>query len=112
MLDRQGNVAAAVKELEQVVLQEQTIDRVFELGVLYARVGDRTKAMAAFESVLAEDGSQTRASWQLASLYEEAGRLTEALEQLRVVAASAPTNTALQKRLEGLEARVKAPKPR
>lgn len=107
VLDRQGNTAAAVKELERVVVQERTPDRVFELGVLYARVGDRAKAIAAFEEVLRADHSQMKARWQLASLYEEVGRLSEALAQLRVVAGSAPTNAALQKRLQTLEARVK-----
>jgi tetratricopeptide (TPR) repeat protein len=107
VLDREGKTAEAITYLEKVSQQDQVADHLFELGVLYTRVGDRAKAIQAFERAVAMDGAQMRARWQLASLYEDAGRLDDALVQLRTVAASVPTNTAVQKRLQVLEAKTK-----
>ncbi len=106
ILHRQGKGEEAFRALESVVAQDPTADRIFELGILAMQVNQPTRAMTAFEKVLELDATQVRARWQLASLYEEAGRLSDALVQLRLVAASVPTNTAVQKRLQVLEERV------
>ncbi|MBP6945150.1 hypothetical protein KBD61_02500 [Patescibacteria group bacterium] len=106
ILHRQGKGEEAFKALEYVVAQDPTVDRVFELGILAMQINQSARATAAFEKVLELDATQVRARWQLASLYEEAGRLSDALVQLRLVAASVPTNTAVQKRLQVLEERV------
>lgn len=105
-LYKQGKKEEALHELEVVTVQDPSADHVFELGALYAEHGDRARAMAAFEKVISLDNTQIRARWQLASLYEETGRLSDALTQLRLVAASVPTNTAVQKRLQVLEQQV------
>lgn len=106
ILHRQGKKEEALRGLETVVLQDPSVDHIFELGVLYGELGDRARAMAAFEKVISMDGGQVRARWQLVSLYEEAGRLSDALAQLRLVAESAPTNTAVQSRLQTLKQRI------
>lgn len=106
ILHRQGKGDEAFRTLESVAAQEPTPDRIFELGILAMQINQPARAMAAFEKVLELDAAQVRARWQLASLYEEAGRLSDALVQLRLVAASVPTNTAVQTRLQVLEERV------
>ncbi len=106
VLDRAGKTAEALPYLEKVAAEDVRADRFFELGVLYGRVGDRSHAMGAFERVIQMDATHVRARFQIASLYEEAGRFAAAVEQLRIVAASVPTNTAVQKRLQVLEAKV------
>ncbi len=105
---RQGKGEEAFRALESVAAQEPTADRIFELGILAMQINQSARAIAAFEKVLALDATQVRARWQLASLYEESGRLSDALAQLRLVAASVPTNTAVQKRLQVLEERIGA----
>lgn len=107
VLDREGKTAEAITYLEKVAKQDPIADHLFELGVLYTRVGDRAKAIQAFEQTVAMDATQMRARWQLASLYEDSGRLNDAAIQLRIVAASVPTNTAVQKRLQVLEAKMR-----
>ncbi len=106
-LDQQGKAGEAVMELEQVVAQQPSADRLFELGVVYARAGSAAKAIQALEKVVSMDATQMRARWQLVSLYESTGRLQDALKELRIVAASVPTNEAVKQRLAALEARVK-----
>jgi tetratricopeptide (TPR) repeat protein len=103
---RIGRTREALQELEQVVAQDPSVDHLFELGVLYAQLDQKPQAMNVFEKVLGLDAGQVRARWQLASLYEEAGRLTDAVAQLRIVAGTVPTNTAVQKRLRVLEDRI------
>lgn len=109
-LDREGKTAEAISFLERVATQDQSVDRIFELGMLYDRVGNRAKAIEAFERVVAVDATQMRAHFQLASLYEAAGRLREAVAQLHLVAASMPANTAVQKRLQVLEVKARGAK--
>lgn len=106
ILHRQGKGEEAFRALESVVARDPSADRIFELGMLAMQINQPARAMEAFEKVIQLDATQVRARWQLASLYEEAGRLSDALVQLRLVAASVRTNTAVQKRLQVLEERV------
>lgn len=106
VMERQGKLLESAQLLEQVVAQEPSVDRWFELAVMYARLQKRPEAIAAFERLLSLDPGHLNARWQLAVLYEESGRLEEALTQLRMVATGMPTNNAVQQRLKSLEARV------
>lgn len=106
VLERQGKFDEALHLLEQVVLQEPTPARLFDLALLYVRLEKIPAAVSALEQVIALDGSQVSARFELARLYERTNRISEALVQMKLVSEALPGNEAVLQRIRFLEQQV------
>lgn len=105
--ERQNRIPDAIVKLEQVLgTDSKDIGVAFQLGILYYRNGDKEKSRDLFEQLVAFDPNYSNARWYLSALYEEEGRLDEALEQVRKVEELNAGNPLVEERRKSLEARL------
>ena len=99
--ERQGRLGEAIGQLEALVAAAPR-DPVlrFELGVLQLRAGSKKLARTAFEDALVLAPTYANAKWYLAALYEEAGELDAAIQQLEDLLVMNPDDTRVQERVE------------
>ncbi|PIR47768.1 hypothetical protein COV06_02120 [Candidatus Uhrbacteria bacterium CG10_big_fil_rev_8_21_14_0_10_50_16] len=102
--DRQGRLPEAIKQIEVLILQTPN-DAVlrFELGVVQLRAGNKVKAIQAFEGALKYAPTYANAKWYLAGLYEEEGRVDEAITQLQDLLVMNPEDRTVKDKLSLLE---------
>ncbi len=99
--DRQGRLADAITEIENLIVQSpQDAVLRFELGVLQIRAGEKDLARVAFESALERAPTYANAKWYLAALYEEAGEIDDAILQLEDLLILNPEDTTIQDKLD------------
>ncbi len=107
--DRQGRWEQALAELEQTVRSRpEDAGLQFELAILSYRTGKKDRAIGLLERLVMADGKRANARWYLSAMYEEAGRWSDALEQLRALNRQLPDNVAVRERLAQVQARSRA----
>ena len=89
-----GNVSGAIEStIAATRLEPNNPSRYYQLGVLYSSNSDVANATVAFERAVTLDPNFANARYFLALAYLEQNRSTDAVEQLKVVAALNPDNT-------------------
>jgi tetratricopeptide (TPR) repeat protein len=73
-----------------------------ERAAMYLRDGNRSAAIVELEAIVAGDRGSVRLKHQLASLYEEEGRIADGIGLLRQVARTAPKDAAVWRKLATL----------
>ncbi|MDD5726392.1 MAG: tetratricopeptide repeat protein [Patescibacteria group bacterium] len=109
--DRQGKTKDAITKLEQVVANSKDVGVAFQLAILYYRDNQKDKAMNMFEQIITLTPDYANARWFLSALYEEKGRLDDALAQVMKVQDTNKDNTDVAQRisyLQGLIAKQKS----
>jgi len=102
--DRQSRLPEAIQQIEALILQSPK-DAVlrFELGVVQLRAGSTTKAIQAFEGALLYAPAYANAKWYLAGLYEQEGRISDAITQLQDLLILNPDDQTVKDKLRLLE---------
>ncbi|MFA6161589.1 MAG: tetratricopeptide repeat protein [Patescibacteria group bacterium] len=83
--ERQGRTKDAITKLEQVVADSKDVGVAFELGTLYYKDNQKDKAASLFEQIVALQPDYANARWFLSTLYEEQGKLDDAMAQVMKV---------------------------
>lgn len=110
--ERQGNVASAIAELENVLrINNRDVGVAFELAILYYRNNQKSQALDLMQQVVRIDPESANARWYLAAMYEEQQRYDEALAELRALAEKYPDNGAIQQRISSVESAKAAARP-
>ena len=104
--ERQGRLPEAITELEQYLRSNnKDVGVAFELAILYYRHNgrdDKARAMNLMEQVVKAEPSNANAHWYLSFMYEEAGQLDFALEEVELLLGQYPNNASLTQRIEVL----------
>jgi len=102
--DRQGRLKDAIAKMEQVArANSQDVGVAFQLGLLYLRNNDDDKAQTAFEWAVKLAPSYANARWFLATVYENKGLKSKAIEQISKVLELNPGNKNVEQRLDSLK---------
>jgi len=102
--DRQGRLEDAIKKMEQVAQADpQDVGVAFQIGLLYLRNDENEKAQNALEWAIQLVPSYSNARWFLATVYENQGNVTGAIEQVEKVLELNPDNQTVQQRLDNLK---------
>lgn len=99
--DRQGKASDAIAQLERIApynADHPTL--MFELGLLYLRVGNRASAELALSRTVLLAPQYANARWYLGLLLEEKGDIKGALEQFREILKNNPENKDLQSKID------------
>ncbi len=108
--ERQGKLAEAAERLSALTsVVKQDVGLGFELGVLYVKLEEPSKARAEFERVLKIAPQYSNALWYLAALEADEGNTQEALEILERVLKLNPDNEMVQRSIATLEAGLSIP---
>ncbi|MFA4954651.1 MAG: tetratricopeptide repeat protein [Patescibacteria group bacterium] len=103
MYERQNKLPEAIAKMELVLAADSTDVGVgFQLGLLYYRNNQKDKARDLFEQIVAYEPKYSNARWFLAALYEEGGRLDDAIAQVKKVQELNPGNQTVDERLAAL----------
>ncbi len=109
VFERQGKIPESIAQLEEILQQDrQNTGVAFELALLYYRNNEKDRALNLLEQIIRyEEGAtnapkQVNARWYLAAIYEERGRLDEAIKQISVLLTQLPDNDAVKQRLDAL----------
>ncbi len=103
--ERQGKLKESIAELANVLqLNQEDIGVAFELSILLYRDNQKDLARSVMEEVVRRDASNVNAKWYLAAMYEEAGRLDEAIALVEDLLGRFPDNATVRQRLDGLRA--------
>lgn len=101
--ERQDRVKEAIEELTQAHnANAKDSGIVFELAILYYRNRQPDVARQLLEQIVKVEPSQANARWYLAALYEEAGRLPDAIAQMEELSRQMPDNATVAQKLAGL----------
>jgi tetratricopeptide (TPR) repeat protein len=101
--DRQGKTKDAITKLEQVVANSKDVGVAFQLAIMYYRDNQKDKSMNMFEQIIAVSPDYANARWFLSALYEENGRLDDALAQVLKVQETNKDNQDVVKRIAYLQ---------
>ena len=74
----------------------------FQLAILYYRNGDKDKATNLFQQIVALEPSYANARWYLSALYEEQGKLDDAIAQVQKIQETNQDNDLVAQRLQQL----------
>lgn len=108
--ERRGRLPDAIREMETILrIDNKDAGVAFELAILYYRNRERERARILLEQVVRAQGDNENARWYLAAVYEEEGRLGDALALLRPLLAKMPANIAVQERVRRLEEGIRSP---
>lgn len=103
MYERQNKLPEAIAKMREVLGADTTDVGVgFQLGLLYYRNNEKDKARDLFEQIVAFEPRYSNARWFLSALYEEQGKLDQAIEQVQKVKELNPGNQAVDERLAAL----------
>ncbi len=103
--ERQNKLKEAIGELANVLqLNQDDVGVAFELSILLYRDNQKELSLNVMEEVVRRDTSNVNALWYLAAMYEEAGRIDEAIVLVEDLAGRFPDNQTVQQRLAGLRA--------
>jgi tetratricopeptide (TPR) repeat protein len=101
--ERQDRIKDAITKLEEVVADSKDVGVAFELALLYYRDNQKDKSMNMFEQIVALSPDYANARWFLSALYEEKGRLDDALAQVLKVQENNKENADVTKRIDYLK---------
>ncbi|MFA6100080.1 MAG: tetratricopeptide repeat protein [Patescibacteria group bacterium] len=101
--ERQDRTKDAIAKLEQVVSDSKDVGVAFELALLYYRDNQKDKSMNMFEQIIALSPDYANARWFLSALYEEKGKLDDALAQVMKVQETNKDNQDVEKRITYLK---------
>jgi len=109
-LYRSGNAGAAVAPLrEAVALDQRLAEAHYVLGLCLKQQHAPAEAAGAFEQAIGMSPALTAAREELAGLYADAGRMSEALEQLEAIAVLEPSRPERQAAVGLAQARAGRP---
>ena len=104
LLERRGKTADAVKKLEEVMQSNpRDIGVLFQLGLLYLKQKDNTKAEAVFKRAVELSPDFANAHWYLSAIYEAKGDFTAAISEVEAVLKTNPDNETAKQRIELLK---------
>jgi tetratricopeptide (TPR) repeat protein len=101
--ERQDRIKDAIGKLEQVVADSKDVGVAFELALLYYRDNQKDKSMNMFEQIIALSPDYANARWFLSALYEEKGKLDDALAQVLKVQETNKDSQDVTKRIDYLK---------
>ncbi|NQV12159.1 hypothetical protein HQ524_02245 [Candidatus Uhrbacteria bacterium] len=104
ILERQGRLDESITQMVPLV-QRSPQDPVlrFELGVLLLRAGDKNAALQSFQTATNLAPTYANAKWYLVALYEEAGALELAIQELEDLNILNPSDTVVLDKLNLLK---------
>lgn len=101
--DRQGRLAQAVKQFENLRVQNPRDPYIaFQLGLLYYRNGQKDAAFRQLQQAVQLFPNYSNARWYLSFIYEERGDLNSALVQVQAIEKLNPGNDLVAQRLDQL----------
>ncbi len=104
LYERQGRVKDAITKLEQVLtVNSRDVGVGFQLAILYYRNNEKDRSRRLLEQILALDPTYANARWYLSNLYEEAGRIDDAIAQVQALKRAFPDTANVSDRLASLE---------
>jgi len=101
--ERQGRLKDAISKLEQVVVNSKDVGVAFQLAIMYYQNNEKDRAINMFEQIITVAPDYANARWYLSAMYEEKGRLDEALAQAKKVQEGNKDNQEVAKRIAYLE---------
>ncbi|MFZ6015543.1 MAG: tetratricopeptide repeat protein [Patescibacteria group bacterium] len=102
--ERQGRIQDAITKLEQVLsVNQNDVGIAFQLAILYYRNDNKDQSLATFEKIVQIAPQYANARWYLSAIYEEQGRLAEALEQVRIIEQTNADNPNVSERIAYLQ---------
>jgi tetratricopeptide (TPR) repeat protein len=101
--ERQGRLKDAIAKLEQVVANSKDVGVAFQLGIMYYQNNEKDRAINMFEQIILVSPDYANARWYLSAMYEEKGKLDQALEQAKKVQEGNKDNQDVAKRIAYLE---------
>jgi len=100
-----GNFSAAAEQFQLLIGKDPKSDRLYlQLGEAKARGGDVAGALAAFQTARQHTPADAAPAFDLALLYDRAGRTREARSEYQTVVQLQPDNTAALNNLAYLDA--------
>ncbi len=103
--ERQGRLKESIAELANVLqLNQDDIGVAFELSILLYRDNQKAISLNLMEEVVRRDPSNVNAMWYLAAMYEEVGRIDEAIMLVEALESRFPDHATIRQRLDGLRA--------
>ena len=111
LYERQGRIKDAISKMEQVLTaNNKDVGVGFQLAILYYRDNQKDKARNLFEQIVAMEPNYSNARWYLSVIYEEMGRLDDAIAQVQKVKELNAGNQTVDQRLQQLVAERNAKK--
>ncbi|MBU2566638.1 tetratricopeptide repeat protein [Patescibacteria group bacterium] len=101
--ERQGRTQDAITKLEQVLSNGKDVGVAFQLAILYYRNEQKDQSRQMFEQIVADAPQYANARWYLSALYEEEGKLQEALDQVKIVQETNLEDEQVKQRITYLE---------
>lgn len=102
--EREGRVKDAIRQLELTKSANPLDANIgLQLGLLYYRDNQKDRSFNEFQRAITIFSDFSNARWYLALLYEERGRIDNALEELRKIEKLNPDNQVLRNKIEELE---------
>jgi len=102
-LQRQGRTAEALERLTTLRnANPQDLGVGLQYGILLFQSGEKTAAITELERLIALSPTFSNGRWFLSAMYEDAGRLDDAIAQIEEVAKSNPNDPNIEARLGAL----------